>query len=162
MSKLRVLSVIMACFMHCGLIADSSTNSMHQKTAASNPALAADTNNIRVVVCESLIKSLSETTRKPIVFIALSEDEKRLVRLRIKDCDIRDASRAKLVPTGTFTDRVTGESGIVLEIKSITLEGRRARVRAGYFVTAGVVFDFILEKEAQWVIKKRSSPTITE
>ena len=81
---------------------------------------------------------------------------------RFKNHDIREPSQAKLAPNGVFIDRLTGERGIALEVKSVTINGNTARVQAGYFSGAGVTYDLELTKEVCWMIKSRSAPTIAE
>lgn len=160
MFKQVIIVLILGCLLGCER-QRQSVSKTDGKIAPSTFMLSNDS-EIRVLIYQHLIRNLLPSGSNLVFFVKLNEEEKRLLLTRVEGGEIKSPSEAKRSSDGPFVDKATGANGVALEIKSLSVEGQKAHVRAGYFATAGIVFDFELERDTAWKIMKCSSPNITE
>jgi hypothetical protein len=137
-------------------------------TASTNPPLPtkgpalSDKSEIKVIVCEYLLRDQIRATSNTVLFVSLSDDELRGLRARFVGYDIRSSSRAEYVKRGQFRDKLTKESGLIVAVGDVEIHGNQADVIGGYFTGAGITFQFKLLKGKEWGIQQANGPIIAD
>lgn len=124
---------------------------------------ASDRQLIRQAVLLSLMEGLS-TDRKlqPVFFVVLEPGEDQSLAVAYKGLKVRNAKDCVVDQVQGVKDKRTGEPGLLLEVKQLTIRGDEADVFAGYFSGAGVLFSFRLQKkEAVWIILEKKQRVIS-
>jgi hypothetical protein len=105
---------------------------------------------------------MADNKLPPVFFLTLEPGEEENLATAYKGVKARSSSGCVIDQNQGVKDRKTGEPGLLLEVKQLTIKSNKADVFAGYFSGAGVLYTFLLEKkDGVWTILDKQRRVIS-